>query len=320
MSLVIGGTGFIGSLLCKTLLEQNKHVICMDNNSSGNINNVLSLFEKEGFTYIEKDIVKPFSAGELINLKKLYILEIYHLACPASPRAYQKDPIKTLETNFIGTQNVLKLAAILRAKVLYTSTSEIYGDPKVVPQPETYWGNVNTLGPRSCYDEGKRIGETLCYEYNKRLGVPIKIVRIFNTYGPNMKKDDGRVVSNFINQCLESKDITIYGDGSQTRSFCYVEDTINGLIKMMNHNSSYVGPINIGNPNEMTIKSLALLIRKLTNSKSIITFHNLPKDDPTRRKPDISKAKGILNWEPNINLEDGLNKTIKYFKELSKNQ
>jgi UDP-glucuronate decarboxylase len=318
MSLVIGGTGFIGSLLCKTLIKQNKIVICMDNNSSGNINNVLSLFDKEEFTYIEKDIVNPFSAGELINLKKKCIFEIYHLACPASPKAYQENPIKTLETNFIGTQNVLKLASILRAKVLYTSTSEIYGDPKVVPQPETYWGNVNTLGPRSCYDEGKRIGETLCYEYNKRFGIPIKIARIFNTYGPYMKKDDGRVVSNFINQCLECKDITIYGDGGQTRSFCYVDDTVDGLINLMNHNSSYIGPVNIGNPMEMTIKSLALLIKKLIQSKSIISFHKLPKDDPMRRKPDISKALGILKWEPKISLEEGLNKTIKYFKELGK--
>jgi UDP-glucuronate decarboxylase len=312
--LVTGGTGFIGSHLCYYLITSGRKVICLDNNSTGNIKNIFSIASHENFTYIEKDITEPFSIKDIIDLKNVY--EIYHLACPASPKAYQEDPIKTLQTNFIGTMNVLDLAKQINAAVLLTSTSEIYGDPTISPQVETYWGNVNTIGPRSCYDEGKRVAETLMVEYNRKYNIPIQIARIFNTYGPQMNKDDGRVVSNFINQCLNNKDITIYGNGSQTRSFCYVKDTVKGLVALMDCDK-YIEPVNIGNPNEITILKLAKIIKSMIHtSKSKIINEDLPVDDPKQRKPDINKAKKYLSWQPKVKLLDGLNLTIEYFKSL----
>ena len=306
--LVTGGTGFIGNHLCRNLLNNNNnYVICLDNNFTGNMENIKDLIGKPNFEFIEYDIINPII---------LYDIEqIYHLACPASPKAYQYDSIKTLKTNFLGTMNILGLAKKTGSRVLLTSTSEVYGDPKINPQVEEYWGNVNPIGIRSCYDEGKRIAETLMMEYHKNHNVDIRIARIFNTYGPNMNKDDGRVVSNFINQMLESKDITIYGDGSQTRSFCYIDDTVNGLIKLMN-NTKTIGPINIGNPNEITIKSLVDILLKMINTQSVITYMDLPGDDPTVRRPDITKAQIFLNWEPCVILDDGLKKTIDFFKGI----
>ncbi len=307
--LVIGGTGFIGSHLCKRLLDLGYKVICMDNNVTGSLRNISELRVNKNFFFIKHDIVFP-----LPDLTPK-IDEIYHLACPASPKAYQADSIKTLKSNFIGTMNVLEFAKSIGARVLLTSTSEVYGDPKVSPQPETYWGNVNCYGPRSCYDEGKRVAETLMLEYERTRGVSIRIARIFNTYGPHMAKNDGRVVSNFINQCLENKEITIYGDGKQTRSFCYVSDTVEGLILLMQSDKNY-GPTNIGNPYEITIKNLSFYVKELTNSKSKIVYEGLPQDDPTRRKPDIRKANKNLNWHPKVPLMDGLVRTIMYFDSL----
>ncbi len=307
--LVIGGTGFIGSHLCKRLLDQGHKVICMDNNVTGSLRNVRELRVNKNFFFIRHDIVFP-----LPDLTP-YIDEIYHLACPASPKAYQADSIKTLKSNFIGTMNVLEFAKSIGARVLLTSTSEVYGDPKVSPQPETYWGNVNCYGPRSCYDEGKRVAETLMLEYERTRGVSIRIARIFNTYGPHMAKNDGRVVSNFINQCLEGKEITIYGDGKQTRSFCYVSDTVEGLILLMKSDKND-GPTNIGNPYEITIKNLSFYVKELTKSKSKIVYEGLPQDDPKRRKPDIRKANKNLNWHPKVPLLNGLDKTIMYFDSL----
>ena len=305
--LVTGGTGFIGNHLCRNLLNNNNYVICLDNNFTGNMDNIKDLIGNPNFEFIEHDIINPFFLSD--------IEQIYHLACPASPKAYQYDSIKTLKTNFLGTTNILGLAKKTGSRVLFTSTSEVYGDPKINPQVEEYWGNVNPIGVRSCYDEGKRIAETLMMEYHKNHKVDIRIARIFNTYGPNMNKDDGRVVSNFINQMLENKNITIYGDGSQTRSFCYIDDTVNGLIKLMN-NTKTIGPINIGNPNEITIKSLVGILLKMINTQSIITYMDLPGDDPTIRRPDITKAQLFLNWEPSVILDDGLKKTIDFFKGI----
>ncbi len=301
--LVTGGTGFLGSHLCEKLLDLHNYVICLDNNFTGNLQNIAHLRGNPHFEFIRHDITKEIF---------LEVDEIYHLACPASPKDYQFNSIKTIKTNILGTLNMLGLAKRTGAKILLTSTSEIYGDPKISPQVEEYWGNVNPIGIRSCYDEGKRLAETLMMEYHRNCNVDTRIVRIFNTYGPRLNKNDGRVISNFIVQALEEKPITIYGEGSQTRSFCYVDDLIDGIIKLMDSNYNF--PVNIGNPNEITIKEIAEKILKLTGSKSEIIYKPLPEDDPTKRKPDISKAKTILNWEPKINLEDGLIKTIQYFK------
>ena len=304
--LITGGCGFIGSNLCKKLLYKGHIVICMDNLLTGSIDNILDLLENNNFKFINHDVIKPINLIEDID-------EIYHLACPASPSKYQNNPIYTLKINFIGTMNMLELALIKNAKILLTSTSEVYGDPEISPQGESYQGNVNTIGPRSCYDEGKRVAETLMIEYFHKYNINIRIARIFNTYGPNMDINDGRVITNFISQALQNKDITIYGDGSQTRSFCYIVDQIEGLILLMNN--TYIYPINIGNNNEMTVKELAEYIKKLTNSKSNIIFKKLPADDPTQRRPDLTRANTILNWKPNYNLEIGLKLTINYIKK-----
>lgn len=303
--LVTGGAGFIGSNLCKKLLDGDNYVICLDNLFTGSKNNIKSLINNKNFTFIEQDITINFF--EKID-------KIYNLACPASPPHYQHNPINTIKTSVLGIINMLELAEKCNATILQASTSEVYGDPKIHPQPETYWGNVNPIGIRSCYDEGKRCAETLIMDYHRQKNINTKIVRIFNTYGPNMSVNDGRVVSNFITQALKNEDITIYGDGSQTRSFCYIDDLVNGLIKMMD--SSIAGPINIGNPSEQTILDFANLIIELTNSKSKIIHKPLPKDDPTKRRPDISLAQKELNWNPKINIKEGLMKTINYFKEL----
>jgi UDP-glucuronate decarboxylase len=307
--IVTGGTGFIGSHLCKILLNQRHYVICIDNNFTGSLDNISELLHLSNFRFIEHDIVNP------IYFDDIQIHQIYHLACPASPKAYQSDPIYTIKTNTHGTLNILGLAKQHQSRILLTSTSEIYGDPHISPQIEEYWGNVNSIGIRSCYDEGKRIAETLMMEYHRMHNVDIRISRLFNTYGPFMNKDDGRVVSNFINQCLENKDITIYGNGSQTRSFCYIDDTVDAIIKLMNQNET-IGPINIGNPNEITVKELSeMVVSLLPNSTSKIIYTTLPNDDPKKRKPCINKAKQYLLWEPKIILNDGLIKTINYFTE-----
>ena len=302
--LVTGGTGFIGNHLCRELLKNGHYVICLDNNFTGSINNIQDLMSHSHFEFIRHDITESIL---------LEVDQIYHLACPASPKAYQYNAIKTIKTNILGTMNALGIAKRTKARILFSSTSEVYGDPKISPQVEEYWGNVNPIGIRSCYDEGKRVAETLMMEYNRNHNVDIRIARIFNTYGPNMDKNDGRVVSNFINQCLENKDITIYGDGSQTRSFCYVSDTVQGLIQLMNQNETN-GPINIGNPYEMTIKELADECLSLIPTQSKIIYEPLPSDDPMKRQPDISKAKKYLNWKPKIELKNGLIETINYFK------
>jgi len=305
--LVTGGAGFIGSNLCERLLVEGNRVICIDNLYSGNIENIKHLLENENFTFINHDIILPLEIEEPID-------QIYNLACPASPPKYQIDPIYTLKINFTGVMNLLEFARVKKATILQSSTSEIYGEPEVSPQVETYRGNVNTIGIRSCYDEGKRVAETLMMDYHNQYKVDIRIARIFNTYGPRMDKNDGRVVSNFINQALTNKNITLYGKGDQTRSFCYIEDQIDGLIKLMN--TEYFYPVNIGNPHEITVKELAGNILKLTGSKSTIAYCSLPSDDPTNRKPNIKKAKTILAWEPKYELESGLKKTIEYFKSL----
>ena len=304
--LVTGGTGFIGSHLCEKLLGYGNYVICLDNNSTGNTYNINHLIDHPNFELIIYDIICPI---------KIKVDFIYHLACPASPKAYQKYPINTLDTNYIGTKNMCELARENNATILFTSTSEIYGDPLISPQPETYWGNVNPIGIRSCYDEGKRIGETLMMEYHRCYNVNIRIARIFNTYGPQMDKNDGRVVSNIVNQCLNNQNITIYGDGSQTRSFCYVDDTVNGLIRLMENNKT-IGPINIGNDNEMTILELSqTIINLLPITTSKLVYEPLPKDDPMRRKPDLRLANKYLDWKPQTPLKDGLLKTIQYFSK-----
>jgi len=302
--LVTGGCGFIGSHLCEKLLKLNHKVICLDNCFSGSKDNIRHLLNNPNFEFIRHDITQKIY---------LEVDQIYHLACPASPKYYQQNPIKTVKTNVIGTLNMLGMANRLNARILLTSTSEVYGDALISPQVEEYWGNVNPIGIRSCYDEGKRIAETLMIEYNRKHNVETRIVRIFNTYGPRLAKLDGRVVSNFIIQAINNEDITIYGDGSQTRSFCFVDDLVNGLIKLMN--SNYHLPINLGNPHEITIKELANIIIGLTNSKSKLIFNDLPQDDPKQRKPNIDKANNLLNWKPTTKLTDGLLKTIKYFKD-----
>ena len=309
--LVTGGAGFIGSHLCERLLNDGNDVICLDNFFTGNKRNIVHLLDNKYFELVRHDITDPYKAE---------VDEIYNLACPASPIHYQYNAIKTVKTSVMGAINMLGLAKRLKAKILQASTSEVYGDPAVHPQVESYWGNVNCIGPRSCYDEGKRVAETLFVNYHLQNNVKIKIIRIFNTYGPRMHPNDGRVVSNFIVQALKNNDITVYGDGSQTRSFQYVSDLINGMTKMMETPDNFFGPINIGNPGEFTIKQLAEKVIEMTGSKSKFIYQPLPGDDPVRRKPDISLAKEKLNWQPQINLEQGLAKTIAYFDELLKNE
>lgn len=306
-TLVTGGAGFIGSHLCKRLLRMGKTVICLDNMFTGTYDNIRELFSDPDFEFINADVIHPLQLDFSVN-------EIYNLACPASPVQYQYDPIMTTKTSFLGALNALELAKRNGASVLQASTSEVYGDPLVHPQTEAYRGNVNTIGPRACYDEGKRVAETLFSDYRRLYGVDTKIVRIFNTYGPNMLENDGRVVSNFIMQALGNKPLTIYGDGTQTRSFCYVDDLVDGLISMMETGRDVSGPINLGNPHEMTVLELAELIRKTTNSNSKIVFDNLPEDDPVKRKPDIALAAKILHWKPTVPIEDGIARTVQYFK------
>ena len=307
--LVTGGAGFLGSHLCDRLVNDGHHVLCVDNYFTGSKKNIEHLLDCKNFEVIRQDICLP-----------LYVEvdEIYNLACPASPYYYQWDPIQTMKTSIIGSYNLLGLAKRTGAKILQASTSEVYGDPKVHPQPEEYWGNVNPIGIRSCYDEGKRAAETLFMDYYRVHEVTAKIVRIFNTYGPRMAENDGRVVSNFIVQALQGKDITIYGDGMQTRSFCYVDDLLDAMQAMMNHaDDMYIGPVNIGNPGEFTMWELAHKVIELTGSKSQILQMPLPQDDPKQRRPDITEAKAMLNWEPKINLEQGLIKTIDYFRNIA---
>lgn len=301
--LVTGGAGFVGSNLCEKLLNDGNYVICLDNFFTGSKANVEKFANNSNFELVNHDVT-----DEYLN----DIDQIYNLACPASPPHYQYDPIKTMKTSVLGIINMLELAKKCNATILQASTSEVYGNPNVHPQLESYWGNVNPIGIRSCYDEGKRCAETLMMDYHRQFGIDTKIVRIFNTYGPNMAQNDGRVVSNFILQALRNEDITIYGDGSQTRSFCYVDDLVEGLIKMMN--SKLAGPVNLGNPSERTVLDFAKLVIELTNSKSKIINRPLPSDDPTKRRPDISLAKQELGWEPTVDIVEGLNKTIEYFK------
>lgn len=308
--IVTGGAGFIGSHLCKRLLDEGNYVICFDNFFTGRLENIKDLINNKNFELITGDVIEPME--EIISGFHEKVDEIYNLACPASPPHYQYDPIKTAQTNFLGMYNVLMLAKKFKSKVLQASTSEVYGDPKIHPQPEDYRGNVNPDGIRACYDEGKRIAETLCFDFHRQYGVDIKIVRIFNTYGPNMREDDGRVVSNFICQALKGDDLTIYGNGSQTRSFCYVDDLVDGMIKMMA--SNITGPVNLGNPGEFTIKQLADIILEMIDTESQLVHKDLPSDDPTKRKPNIGLAKRELKWEPKIQLREGLEKTIEYFK------
>lgn len=305
--LVTGGAGFIGSHLCERLLSQGHSVVCVDNYFTGSKDNIEHLLSNPKFEVIRQDICFP-----------LYVEvdEIYNLACPASPKYYQLDPIQTMKTSVIGAFNMLGLAKRTNAKLLQASTSEVYGDPSVHPQPETYWGNVNPIGIRSCYDEGKRAAETLCIDYNRQHNVRVKIVRIFNTYGPKMALEDGRVVSNFVVQALKNENITIYGDGKQTRSFCYVDDMVNGLIDMMNTEDDITGPVNLGNPSEITIEELANVVSSLVGVDVNCVYTDLPLDDPKQRRPDISTATELLGWSPKTELTDGLNKTIEYFRKI----
>lgn len=306
--LVTGGAGFIGSNLCEYLLKSGHQVTCMDNFYSSSKKNVEDMLTHPNFKLIEHNIIQPLDLDEKFD-------EIYHLACPASPKQYQKDPIFTLDTNYLGTKNVLEFALKIKTKVLLTSTSEVYGDPLVHPQVETYWGNVNPNGIRSCYDEGKRIAETLMMDYHRKYDLPVRIARIFNTYGPRMEMDDGRVVSNFVIQALNNEPITIYGDGFQTRSFCYVDDMVMGLVSiMMMESNSFTGPVNVGNDSEITIFDLATKIIKLTKSYSEILHKDLPYDDPKVRRPNLNVIKSYCNWTPIVDLSAGLQKTIRYFR------
>ncbi len=305
--LVTGGAGFLGSHLCERLLVEGHEVICLDNYYTGSKRNVSHLLENPKFELLRHDICFP-----------LYVEvdEIYNLACPASPIHYQYDPVQTTKTSVHGSINMLGLAKRQNAKIFQASTSEVYGDPEIHPQEESYWGRVNPIGPRSCYDEGKRCAETLFFDYKRQHNLKIKVARIFNTYGPNMHPNDGRVVSNFITQALQNKDITIYGEGSQTRSFCYVEDLIEAIILFMGINDNFTGPMNLGNPNEFTIKELAEIIIEITNSSSKIIYKSLPQDDPKQRRPDISLAREKINWHPKIQLKTGIKKTVKYFENI----
>ncbi len=307
--LITGGAGFIGSHLCKRLLDEGNDVICMDNYFTGDKENVLPLRVNPHFELLRHDVIQPYLAE---------VDEIYNLACPASPIHYQFDPIKTVNTSVMGAINALTLASKISAKVMQSSTSEVYGDPMINPQVESYWGNVNPIGVRSCYDEGKRCAETLFMDYHRQQKTRIKIIRIFNTYGPNMLPNDGRVISNFIVQALQNQDITIYGNGQQTRSFQYVTDLVEAMVRMMQTSDDMIGPINIGNPCEFTIEALAEIIIKKTKSKSKIIFRPLPMDDPKCRQPDIAKAKAVLGWEPKISLDEGLDYTIDYFRKYLK--
>ena len=305
--LVTGGAGFLGSHLCEKLLQTNAEVLCVDNYFTGSRGNVKHLMKNSNFEVIRHDITFP-----------LYVEvdEIYNLACPASPIKYQYDPVQTTKTSVIGSINMLGLAKRLNAKIFQASTSEVYGDPEIHPQPETYWGKVNPIGIRSCYDEGKRCAETLFFDYHRQHHVKIKVARIFNTYGPRMHPNDGRVISNFIMQALKGKEITIYGDGNQTRSFCFVSDMIDGIIRFVASRDDVIGPINLGNPVEFSIKDLVKIVIELTGSKSKIIHKELPQDDPTQRQPDIGRAKKVLNWQPSISLEKGLIKAIDYYKKI----
>jgi UDP-glucuronate decarboxylase len=306
---VTGGAGFLGSHLCEYLLNKGERVICIDNLFTGSKKNILHLVENPNFKFLNHDIIDP------ICLDDILVDQIYNLACPASPIHYQINPVRTIKANTIGVINVLGLAKKHRARVLQASTSEIYGDPLVHPQVESYRGNVNTIGPRACYDEGKRVSETLFFDYYRQHKLEIRVMRIFNTYGPRMAQDDGRVVSNFILQALKNEPITIYGDGTQTRSFCYVDDLIEGMYMLMNKDE-FMGPVNIGNPNEIDLLELAKRIIEITGSGSQLIFQSLPQDDPRQRNPDISLAKEVLNWEPKIPLDEGLKRTVEYFRNL----
>jgi len=305
--LVTGGAGFLGSHLCDQLVGLGHDVICLDNLFTGSKGNIAHLLSRPNFEFIRHDVTLPVY---------LEVDQIYNLACPASPVHYQYDPVQTTKTAVHGAINMLGLAKRTGARIFQASTSEVYGDPEVHPQPESYWGRVNPIGIRSCYDEGKRCAETLFFDYSRQHGTEIKVARIFNTYGPRMNPEDGRVVSNFIVQALKNESITIYGDGSQTRSFCYVDDLIEGFVRLMNSESGITGPVNLGNPSEFTMLELAKLVIDLTGSRSQIIYMGLPQDDPRRRQPDISYAKKILGWEPSIRLRDGLAETVEYFKEV----
>lgn len=305
--LVTGGAGFLGSHLCDRLLAQGHHVICLDSFLTAGRDNLLHLKVERNFSLIEQDVIHPVAIE--------HVDEIYNLACPASPLHYQHDPIHTMQTSVIGALNVLELARRTGARIFQASTSEVYGDPHVHPQTEAYLGNVNTIGPRACYDEGKRAAETLFFDYHRCYGVEIKVVRIFNTYGPRMAANDGRVVSNFIVQALRGEDLTIYGDGSQTRSFCYVDDLVEGFIRLMGSEAGVLGPVNLGNPGEFTMLELATQVLKLTGSTSKLSFQELPQDDPKQRRPDITRARETLGWAPTVELEAGLKRTIAYFRE-----
>lgn len=309
--LVTGGAGFIGSHLCERLLNAGNEVLCVDNFFTGSRQNVAHLLDNKNFEILRHDITFP-----------LYVEvdEIYNLACPASPVHYQFNPTQTTKTSVLGAINMLGLAKRLRVPILQASTSEVYGDPTVHPQPETYWGNVNPIGPRACYDEGKRCAETLFFDYRRQHGLDIKVIRIFNTYGPRMHPEDGRVVSNFIVQALRNEDITVYGDGSQTRSFCYIDDLVDGMVRMMNTEKGFTGPVNLGNPGEFTILELAEMVIAMTGSKSQIVFKPLPEDDPKQRKPVIDLAEEKLGWKPKVKLEDGLKRTIEYFEGVLTNE
>jgi UDP-glucuronate decarboxylase len=303
-TLVTGGAGFLGSHLCERLLKDGHEVVCLDNFFTGRRRNIHAFLQDRNFELVRHDVVEPIL---------LEVDRVYHLACPASPIHYQFNPVKTIKTSVLGTHNMLGLAKRVKARFLLASTSEVYGDPKVHPQTEDYWGNVNPIGIRSCYDEGKRVAETFTMDYHRQSRIDVRIVRIFNTYGPRMLADDGRVVSNFIVQALKGEDITVYGDGSQTRSFCYVDDLIDGLVRMMD-TEGFVGPVNLGNPEEFTILELAKKIIGLTGSRSRIVHRPLPSDDPTQRQPDVTLARTKLGWQPAVRVEDGLKRTIDYFR------
>lgn len=304
--LVTGGAGFIGSFLCEKLLSQGHEVICLDNFFTGRKLNIAHLLDDRAFELIRHDVTQPVL---------LEVDRIFNFACPASPVHYQYNPVKTVKTSVMGTINMLGLAKRVRARILQASTSEVYGDPEEHPQTEQYWGHVNPIGPRACYDEGKRVAETLCFDYHRQNRVDIRVVRIFNTYGPRMLADDGRVVSNFVVQALSGRDLTVYGDGDQTRSFCYVDDLVEGVVRMMDQIET-TGPVNLGNPREFTIRELAELVIELTGSRSRVLQGALPPDDPSRRQPDISLAREVLEWEPTVELKEGLLKTIEYFEEV----
>jgi UDP-glucuronate decarboxylase len=309
--IVTGGAGFIGSHLCKRMIEIGQRVVCIDNLVTGNKKNVEGLLENKDFEFLEHDITNPLDISG--------IDQIYNLACPASPPQYQKDPVFTLKTSVIGSFNLLELARKNNCRILQASTSEVYGNPTIHPQPESYWGSVNPIGIRSCYDEGKRAAETLFFDYQRTRGLDIRVVRIFNTYGPNMDPGDGRVVSNFVSQALRNDDLTVYGDGTQTRSFQYIDDLIEGLFVMMEKDKGFSGPVNMGNPDEFTVKELAeKVLEMIPESQSKLIYQPLPEDDPKQRKPDISLAKEKLGWQPKVKLENGLKKTIEYFREIIK--